>query len=290
MNAAARRARRGAYSIPIWVWLVALLACIPLALVVAGKLDARSQFLFMVFTIIAFFVLNLFKSRAITIFLVVLSATVSTRYLYWRLTETLQFETLAEMFLGTGLFMAELYAFMVLILGFVQSIWPLRRRPVPMPEDLDLWPTVDVYIPTYNETLSVVSNTVLGAMAMDYPRDRMRVYLLDDGRRSEFADFAQEVGCGYITRDDNKHAKAGNLNHAMTRTDADLIAIFDSDHIPTRAFLQMTVGAFLENENVALVQTPHHFYSPDPFERNVSGGAAVPNEGQLFLWPCSGRQ
>ena len=282
MNAAARRARRGAYSIPIWVWLVALLACIPLALVVAGKLDARSQFLFMVFTIIAFFVLNLFKSRAITIFLVVLSATVSTRYLYWRLTETLQFETLAEMFLGTGLFMAELYAFMVLILGFVQSIWPLRRRPVPMPEDLDLWPTVDVYIPTYNETLSVVSNTVLGAMAMDYPRDRMRVYLLDDGRRSEFADFAQEVGCGYITREDNNHAKAGNLNHAMTRTDADLIAIFDSDHIPTRAFLQMTVGAFLKNENVALVQTPHHFYSPDPFERNVSGGSAVPNEGQLF--------
>jgi cellulose synthase (UDP-forming) len=236
----------------------------------------------MIFTIIAFFILNLFKSRTITIVLVVLSVTVSTRYLYWRLTETLQFETLAEMFLGTNLFLAELYAFMVLILGFVQSIWPLRRQPVPLPEDISVWPSVDVYIPTYNETLQVVSNTVLGAMAMDYPRDRMRVYLLDDGRRPEFAAFAEEVGCGYITRDDNKFAKAGNLNHAMTRTDSDLIAIFDSDHIPTRAFLQMTVGSFLENENVALVQTPHHFYSPDPFERNVSGGSAVPNEGQLF--------
>lgn len=282
MNAVARRARRGAFSIPMWVWLVALLACIPLALVVTGKLDARSQFLFMIFTIIAFFVLNLFKSRAVTVGLVVLSATVSTRYLYWRLTETLQFETLAEMFLGTGLFMAELYAFVVLILGYLQSIWPLRRAPVPLPEDMNLWPTVDVYIPTYNESLQVVSNTVLGAMSMDYPRDKMRIYLLDDGRRQEFAAFAEQVGCGYITREDNRHAKAGNLNHAMTQTDSELIAIFDSDHIPTRAFLQMTVGAFLQNENVALVQTPHHFYSPDPFERNINGGQAVPNEGQLF--------
>ncbi len=282
MNAVERRARRESRSAPFFVWILILLACIPLAMVVSAKLDAWSQFLFMIFTIVVFIVLNLFKSRTITIILVVLSATVSTRYLYWRLTETLQFETLAEMFLGTGLFLAEVYAFIVLLLGFVQSIWPYRRRPVPMPENVAEWPLVDVYIPTYNESLSVVSNTVLGAMAMDYPADRFRVYLLDDGRRPEFEAFAQEVGCGYLTRNDNRHAKAGNLNSALARTDGELIAIFDSDHVPTRAFLQMTVGAFVENANLALVQTPHHFYSPDPFERNVSGLQSVPNEGQLF--------
>lgn len=282
MNAAARRARRGAFAVPFWVWLVALLACIPLAMVVTGKLEAEAQLFFMVFTIVAFLVLNLFKSRAVTMVLVILSATVSTRYLYWRLTETMDFQTLAEMFLGTGLFLAELYAFVVLILGFVQSINPLRRSPTPLPEDINAWPTVDVYIPTYDESLQIVSSTVLGALSMDYPRDKMRVYLLDDGRRPEFAAFAEEAGCGYIARDNNANAKAGNLNHAFARTDSDLICIFDSDHIPTRAFLQMTVGAFLANENIALVQTPHHFYSPDPFERNINGGTAVPNEGQLF--------
>lgn len=282
MNAANKRERRKRSGAPFWAWILILLACIPLALVATAKLEAHSQAAFLVFTIVAFFILNLIKTRFVTVVLVVLSASVSIRYIYWRLTETLQFETLAEMFLGTGLFMAELYAFVVLMLGFVQSIWPFHRQPTPLPEDIESWPVVDVYIPTYNESLQVVSNTVLGALSMDYPADKLRVYLLDDGRRPEFEAFAAEAGCAYITRPDNRHAKAGNLNAALPRTDGELIAIFDSDHVPTRSFLQMTIGMFLKNDNLALVQTPHHFYSPDPFERNIAGGGSVPNEGQLF--------
>src|SRR3546814_13557414 len=79
-------------------------------------------------------------------------------------------------------------------------------------------------------------------MSIDYPQDKLRVWLLDDGRRGEFRQFAEEAGCGYITRDHNAHAKAGNLNNALKHTAGDLLAIFDSDHVPTRAFLQMTVG------------------------------------------------
>ncbi|SUB19154.1 Cellulose synthase catalytic subunit [UDP-forming] [Pantoea agglomerans] len=71
-----------------------------------------------------------------------------------------------------------------------------------------------------------VRDTVLAAQCIDYPRDKIRVYLLDDGKRSEFARFAADVGVGYITRDDNKHAKAGNLNHAMKITKGELICIF----------------------------------------------------------------
>ena len=44
----------------------------------------------------------------------------------------------------------------------------------------------------------------------------------------------------------------------------------------------MTIGWFLLDPKLALVQTPHHFYSPDPFERNLRAGTTVPNEGQLF--------
>ncbi|EOK5619480.1 glycosyltransferase, partial [Escherichia coli] len=91
-----------------------------------------------------------------------------------------------------------------------------------LPDDTRLWPTVDVYVPTYNESLDVVRDTVLAAQCIDYPRDKIKVYLLDDGKRSEFAVFAADVGVGYITRDDNRHAKAGNLNHAMTITKGEL--------------------------------------------------------------------
>ncbi|WP_411018859.1 glycosyltransferase, partial [Salmonella sp. ZJJH19_0126] len=86
----------------------------------------------------------------------------------------------------------------------------------------------------------------------------------------EFAEFAKQIGVGYIARPDNNHAKAGNMNHAMRYTDGEYIAIFDCDHIPARSFLQMTMGQFIKDEKVCLVQTPHHFFSADPFERNLN--------------------
>src|SRR6185312_4604722 len=113
----------------------------------------------------------------------------------------------------------EAYAIAVLALGYVQTVWPLERKPVPLPADSRRWPSVDVYIPTYNEDLSVVRATVLAALSIDWPPDRLQVYILDDGRRQEFRDFAITSGAGYITRPDNAHAKAGNLNHALQQTD-----------------------------------------------------------------------
>jgi len=83
-------------------------------------------------------------------------------------------------------------------------------------------------------------------------------------------------------RPDNEGAKAGNLNAAMKRTRGELIAIFDADHVPVRGFLKGTVGFFLENPRLGLVQTPHHFYNPDPFERNLGTGGRVPPEQHLF--------
>jgi cellulose synthase (UDP-forming) len=127
-----------------------------------------------------------------------------------------------------------------------------------------------------------VQDTVLAALSMDYPRDRFRVYVLDDGRRPEFKAFAEAAGALYITRTDNKHAKAGNLNNALGLTDGELVCIFDADHIPTRAFLQVTVGWFQADPRLALLQTPHHFYSPDPVQRNLRTVKDVPDEGALF--------
>jgi cellulose synthase (UDP-forming) len=52
--------------------------------------------------------------------------------------------------------------------------------------------------------------------------------------------------------------------------------------VPTRGFLQMTVGMLVRDPKLAMVQTPHHFYSPDPFERNLKHFRSMPNEGELF--------
>ena len=266
-------------------FLYLLLACIGVVLsafVIITPFNLQTQAAFAVFCFVVFLIVNHFKNRMATLIIVMLSVLVSTRYLWWRTTETLGFVDPFDMMFGYGLYAAEVYAWVVLMIGYFQVVWPLERRPVPLPASIKEWPTVDVYIPTYNEDLDVVKPSVLAAMAMDYPADKFKVYILDDGRRPEFARFAEAAGCGYLTRPNNDHAKAGNINHALTVTKGDLIAIFDCDHIPTRAFLQMTVGWFLQDRKLGMLQTPHHFYSPDPFERNLGTYGRVPNEGQLF--------
>nr|MBP7957529.1 UDP-forming cellulose synthase catalytic subunit [Ottowia sp.] len=205
-----------------------------------------------------------------------------SRYMYWRVTDTVGFTNWVDACFGFGLLLAELYAFLVLLIGYFQTAWPLQRRPVPMPQDVDTWPSVDVFIPTYNEPLEVVKQTVFSAMQMDWPKDRLHVYVLDDGRREEFRDFCEELGVGYLTRDNNAHAKAGNINAALAVTDSEYVTIFDCDHIPTRSFLQICMGWFIRDPKLAMLQTPHHFFSPDPFEKNLDTFHAMPNEGELF--------
>ncbi|NKE44533.1 UDP-forming cellulose synthase catalytic subunit [Roseomonas frigidaquae] len=277
------RAFRGGPWARRWVsWpLMALSLVIGLIFMVA-PLQAEQQAWLAVAGFLLFLVANRIPGRAMTIFIVFMSCLVSLRYIYWRLVDTLEFTSFMQTFLGTGLLLAEVYAVTTMLLAYFQAIWPLDRKPVPLPEDPDEWPTIDVFIPSYNEPLEIVKPSIYGALAIDWPREKMNVYLLDDGRRDEFRRFCEQVGCNYLIRADNKGAKAGNINAALKVTNGEYICIFDCDHVATRAFLQLTVGWLLRDRDLAMVQTPHHFYSPDPFERNLASGQRVPNEGLLF--------
>jgi cellulose synthase (UDP-forming) len=228
-------------------------------------------------------------SYLVTLTLMLASMFSTFRYGYWRFTTTFRFFidpgstwSFLDGFFICLLLFAEIYAFTVLFLGFFQTLWPLRRTPVALPDDINQWPVVDLLIPTYNEPLSLVKYTALAAMNIDWPADRLNVYLLDDGGREEFRRFAEEACIGYMTRDNNEHAKAGNINHALAKLNAPYVVIFDCDHVPTRSFLQITMGWFLRDKKLGMLQTPHHFYSPDPFERNLDQFRTIPNEGELF--------
>ncbi|WP_165943507.1 UDP-forming cellulose synthase catalytic subunit [Roseicella aquatilis] len=252
------------------------------ATVILVPLQAEEQAVLALGGFLLALLLGRFKGRAVTLALAALSCLVSLRYITWRLTDTLDYTSWLQTFLGAGLLLAEIYVTIALVITYAQTAWPLDRKPVPLPDDVDAWPTVDVFIPTYNESLEVVKPTVFAALALDWPREKLNVVVLDDGRRPEFREFCAEVGAGYMIRPDNKGAKAGNINHALTRTSGEYVVIFDCDHVPTRAFLQLTMGWMLRDKGLCMVQTPHHFYSPDPFERNLASGEAVPNESLLF--------
>jgi cellulose synthase (UDP-forming) len=229
------------------------------------------------------------RSYVITLMMMLLSSFATFRYAVWRygtLADYLRYPTPdrrpLDIFFMSILALAELYTILVLYLGYFQMAYPLKRKPVAMPEELELWPDVDVLIPTYNEPLELVRYTVLAAMNMDWPPEKLHIFLLDDGRRQQFREFAERAGVEYLARADNEDAKAGNINHALRSTHSPYVAIFDCDHVPVRSFLQFTMGWFFRDKKMALVQTPHHFYSPDPFERNLKQHREVPNEGQLF--------
>ncbi len=263
-------------------WISAMIGTIAVLAVIVVPLEPDQQVWLALGGFVLFAVVNRIEGRTITLSLCMLSVVISLRYIYWRLTETLDYSGFWQTFLGTGLLMAEIYAVTALVLSYFQVLWPLERKPVPLPDDPESWPAVDVFIPTYNEPLEVVRPTVFAALALDWPKHKLNVYLLDDGRREEFRQFAAECGAGYIIRPDNKGAKAGNINHALAQTDSEYVVIFDCDHVSTRAFLQLTLGWMLRDRGLAMVQTPHYFYSPDPFERNLASGQRVPNEGLLF--------
>ncbi len=65
-------------------------------------------------------------------------------------------------------------------------------------EDMSLWPSVDIFVPTYNEDLNVVKNTIYASLGIDWPKDKLNIWILDDGGREEFRQFAQNVGVKYI--------------------------------------------------------------------------------------------
>ncbi|CAN7656664.1 UDP-forming cellulose synthase catalytic subunit [Acidovorax sp. LjRoot194] len=253
-----------------------------MGLVISVPLDLQGQVLFSLGSFGAALLLSKTPGRLSTLAMIVLSISASSRYIYWRFTDTIGFTNWVDAAFGYGLVLAELYAFAVLLIGYLQTAWPLQRRPVPMPADVSTWPSVDVFIPSYNEPLEVVRQTVFSAMSLDWPQDRLHVYVLDDGRRPDFREFCEELGVGYIIRDNNHHAKAGNINAALKVTSSEYIAIFDCDHIPTRSFLQVCMGWFFKDTNLVMLQTPHVFFSPDPFERNLDTFHRMPNEGELF--------
>ena len=118
---------------------------------------------------------------------------------------------------------------------------------------------VDVYVCTYDEPAEVVMATLAGCRALTYPHT---TYLLDDGRRPEMKEMAELAGARYLTRGDNSHAKAGNLNAALPRTEGELVFILDADHVPMPDALDALVGYF-DDERMAIVQTPHDFFNHD---------------------------
>ena len=223
------------------------------------------------------------------------------RYFHWRLFNTLSYDNFPSFVASSALFGAEVYGIIVFLLSIFVGLRPIERETAPPLNSFSELPTVDVFVPSYDEDEELLKVTLMAATAMRYPGGRFTVYLLDDGgthgkrnqadpakaraawlRYRRLKKLCKLLGVHYMTRRKNEHAKAGNMNAALPHTNGDLVLILDADHVPTVDFLEKTVGFFIEDEELFLVQTPHFFINPDPVEKNLDLFKKMPSENYMF--------
>ncbi|AEQ51030.1 UDP-forming cellulose synthase catalytic subunit [Pelagibacterium halotolerans] len=234
--------------------------------------------------------------------LLALGTAIVLRYAYWRTTSTLPpVEQWADFIPGLLLYLGEMYCILMLALSLFVISNPVPSRPSRSLKPGEPVPSVDVFVPTYNEDYELLAGTLAAAKALDYPAEKLTIWLLDDGgtvqkrndpdpekaeealeRHTSLEKLCSDLGVNYLTRERNEHAKAGNLNNGLAHSTGDLVAVFDADHAPARDFLQETVPYFGDDEKLFLVQTPHFFLNPDPLERNLRTFERMPSENEMF--------
>lgn len=280
-----------------------------LALLLAAPMDSTAQ----LFAGFSFLALLSFSTRETTEFhkykhffrllSLLIGIALTLRYLIWRSTNTLTAPDIASLIAVWSLFLAEVYAAITHVTGCLVNAFPLQRPELSLDEfNEEQIPTVDVMVPSYNESEGILEITLRSALMLHYPKSKLKVHLLDDGgtvQKRNQADPAKaqeaeeryvslnkmcdRLGVQYHTREKNEFAKAGNVNSAISNTTSDLIVILDADHVPTADFLEHTVPWMVKNDKVFLVQTPHFMANPDPVERNYfSAFTRMPSENDMF--------
>ena len=220
----------------------------------------------------------------------VLCIAVTLRYMVWRVVATMPtHQNLAQHAYARVFLVMELATLASSILVYFFMSRTIDRKP-----DADLHansplhsaPT-DVFVATYNESRDILERTIVGALALNHPD--LRVWLLDDGARPWAAELAASLGALYVSRVKGKHAKAGNINNAMQQAltvgrRPEFLLLLDADFIPHRTLLNRVLGLF-DDPTVGIVQTPQHFFNPDPVQSNLLCTAVWPDE-QRFFFNC----
>ncbi|TAL53160.1 glycosyltransferase family 2 protein [Pandoraea sp.] len=211
-------------------------------------------------------------------------------YLVWRATQTLPDFSLsfpsmwAYVFFGFEAITVTYTLLSALILVRTSNYTPQADRAEAALRRRNDLPAVDIFIATYNEGLEILEKTIVSAMAIDYPN--FVVWVLDDTRRPWLREFCEEVGANYLTRPDNAHAKAGNLNNGLRQTalqsNAPYIMVLDADFAPHRNILMRIMGLF-DEPKVGLVQTPQFYYNADPIQYNLRSTECWVDDQRAFF-------
>ncbi|MBR4470201.1 MAG: cellulase family glycosylhydrolase [Erysipelotrichaceae bacterium] len=234
------------------------------------------------------------KQKLISIAVILLSSLFTLIYLVWRIFFSISVRSgFIALIANIALLIVELFGFVETAIHYF-SLTQIRKHPLPAIEE-DEYPDVDIFIATYNEPCDLLRRTINGCKHLHYPDpSKVHIWVCDDNRRKEMRQLAKKMKVGYFDRPDNKGAKAGNLNHAMSLTSSPYVVTLDADMIVRSDFLMKTVPYFVDFEkrneglkedekvHLGLLQTPQCFYDPDVFQHALYSENRIPNEQDFF--------
>ena len=152
----------------------------------------------------------------------------------------------------------------VLIIGYTCNFYYLaflssRRKDENSVSEIGE-PSITIQLPIYNEKY-VATRLVDAVCAQDYPKEKMRIMVLDDSdddtvsmmHKTVLKYQSQGFDILHVRRGTREGYKAGALKHAMKSTTSDFVAIFDADFIPPEWYLKKAIPHFT-NSKIGLVQ------------------------------------
>lgn len=198
----------------------------------------------------------------VTLLLLALSLVASSRYLFWRLTGTLVEDFSWDFILGFVLWAAELHFCALFGLKLVARMWPIQRDIAALPEDHTTWPTVDIFVPCLGQSYPALVVAANAAMALDWPYEKIKIYLLDGAARAEVAELAGTLGIQYLSRELDGITPADGLHHALRDARGQLVVVLEVGQAPKPDFLKRTAGEFLHDAHLGMLHTAGHFLTP----------------------------
>lgn len=143
-----------------------------------------------------------------------------------------------------------------------RGLRPLRRLP-----------TVAVAIPVFNEDPEMVKRNLDRLFELDYPKDKMRFYVLDDSTKPEavleLSEFCADRGITFMHRSNRNGFKAGAMNALLKRSGEEYLAIFDADEYLTKKSFIRDLLPFFQDKDMAYIQTEKRFAKGNLFSESV---------------------
>lgn len=254
----------GAWSLPGLSFLVLLGGVAVYILLMTARFSLGGQVAFSLLFVGVALYLRRYAGTLVTLMMLGMAVIVSTRYLYWRFTETLGLDFNLDFVGGVGLCLAELYLWMLLLSRTVQTVLPLTKVPEPLPADTAAWPTVDIFVAAQGQTESAIREATLAALSLDWPKEKIKTYILDEARSDRLQALADSIGVGYLVPEGTVDGQSGLINFALSETQGDLILMFDGAQAPDRSLLMTMSGWFVRDKTLGMLQTPNHFLTPAP--------------------------